>query len=439
MDTLEKRLNAPFADTIALMEQNDKSYFSNVKDFGKKAVSTGLMLTMLYAGTANLSASTDMSYESSPSVVEKEDANPSAGKKKKRSPLAVILGVGAGLVVGAALLLKGKGGEEAKQKYTAHLSGRNVENIDEVVGGDISFKLGNGTVVSGSNSSSLVLEGSNRIVDASVSGQGDYFPGYLVFTDESGAVLGYKDANGMKSFTVNDNQKVFIKYIKNAGFDIKLWGQCLNKNTVKGYDKDIPVGIMNDGSEPLASDYTNMNNVIAEFNKYSKKVKMVNVGKVTALVPDGITVRIGNYTPGHWEKYSGNNITNSEAFLRAGIGIGAYIEEQIQAALGGGDGPNPNWPGRDITNLNDFGKRAISLNYSGLPFGFVISGDSIPASIVSPMSVQSIQPGSFQGSPAFSPGSRSGSHYNSPGNKAGPVSRPKANDYRARKDFERER
>jgi hypothetical protein len=60
--------------------------------------------------------------------------------------------------------------------------------------------------------------------------------------------------------------------------------------------------------------------------------------------------------------------------------------------LGGGDGPFPNWPGTVASGLNDFGKRVISLNYSGLPFGFVISGDSIPAGVVSPMSVQSTQP-----------------------------------------------
>ena len=110
-----------------------------------------------------------------------EKAGTPVVKKHQKFPwLIVILGVAA-VGVGVYFLTKKKTPEQ--QKYTITVAGRNVENIDEVVGGDITFKLGNGTVVSGSNSSSLVFEGSNRIVDASVSGQGDYFPNDLIFRD----------------------------------------------------------------------------------------------------------------------------------------------------------------------------------------------------------------------------------------------------------------
>lgn len=372
----------------------------------KKILAAFVIIAFVWAGLAWAAESDTPQFQEKPGT-------PVVKKHKKFPVLLVLLGA---VAIGAGVyFLTKKKTQEPQQKYTITVAGRSVENIDEVVGGDITFKLDNGTTVSGSNSSSFVFDGSNKVVDASVSGQGDYFPGYLVFKDESGAVLGYKDANGMKSFTVSNNQKIFAEYIKNAGFDIKLLGQCLNKNTVKGYDKEIPIGIMNDGAEPVASDYTNLENVVSEFNKYSK-VKMVYVGKVNALLDKGITVRIGkNYFAGHWEKYNGNFITNSEVFLSPGANYGLHLEEEVQAALGGGDGPFPNWPGRTGQGLNAFGKRHISLNYS-LPFGFVISGDTIPASAVYPMSSSSLH-GAMQGSGAL-PGIRAPSHYNSPGNKA---------------------
>jgi hypothetical protein len=77
----------------------------------------------------------------------------------------------------------------------------------------------------------MVFEGSNRIVDASVSGQGDYFPNDLIFRDaDTGALLGKKDAKGFSSFTVNDGQKIRVEYIK-TGFDIELFKRCLDLAT----------------------------------------------------------------------------------------------------------------------------------------------------------------------------------------------------------------
>jgi hypothetical protein len=91
---LEKRINAPFKDTLELIGEN------RFKKKFNKVVSTGLMLSMLYLGTASLSASTanENSLESSTGYFEKADPNNGVKKKHKFPvwivPVAVAVGAG---------------------------------------------------------------------------------------------------------------------------------------------------------------------------------------------------------------------------------------------------------------------------------------------------------------------------------------------------------
>jgi len=444
MDTLEKRLNAPFADTIALMEQNNSSRFSYVKGLGKKAVSTGLMLGMLYAGTTQvLPSATDSYLESSTGYFEKADPN-NGVKKKKKGPWLWITAAAAAVAAAVVIATSGKEKPPVQQKYTVNLAGRNVEKLDEVVSGDITFKLSNGTTVSGSNSSNMVFEGSNKIVDASVSGQGDYFPNDLIFRDvDTGALLGKKDAKGFASFSVNDGQKIRVEYIK-TGFDIELFKKCLSLDVtpvVKRYDKAVVnVGIWNGGVDPSATDIKNLTDFIDKYNVIlDGKMKLNYIGKISAPLEDGMTYAIGkNVVPGHDETVVNNVITKSNFQSNSNADLALVLAEGDGAASARGDGGFPKTPYVDIAK-NDFtaeGKRVIHLHYC-LPAGYAPNGSMVSTSL---SSIASQQPGSFQGSGSAAGGSRSGSNYNSPGNKAGPVGKTARdrdssarNDYRARR------
>jgi hypothetical protein len=311
---------------------------------------------------------------------QEKEGTPIIKKHKKFPWLIVILGVAA-LGVGIYFLTKKK--SEDRVDYTVTLQGRNVENIDEVVSGNISFKLDNGTVVSGSNSSSLVLEGSNRIVDASVSGQGNYFPNDLIFKDaDTGEVLGKKDAKGFSSFAVKDGQKMRVDYIK-QGFDIELFKRCLSLDVtpvVKRYDKSVVnVGIMNGGIEPSATDIKNLTDFIDKYNTIlDGKMRLNYVGKVTTALTDGITYGIANTAPSHYETVVSDVITKSNFVTKSNVELAFVLEEGDGAASARGDGGFAKTPYVDIAT-NDFnaeGERVIHLQYC-LPVGYAPNGSTV--------------------------------------------------------------
>jgi hypothetical protein len=235
----------------------------------RKATVLTVLVAFVWAGLA-------WAGDSTPQFQEKA-GTPVVKKHHKFPWLVVALGAAA---VGAGVNFLVNYLSE-KNSCTVSVTGRNVENIDEVVDGDITFKLGNGKTVSGSNNSSFVFKGSDRIVDASVSGQGDFFPNDLIFKDaDSGEVLGKKDAKGFSSFSVKNGQKIRVEYIK-QGFDIELFKRCLDLSgvnpVIKRYDKSVVnVGIMNAGIEPSATDIKNLTDAVNIYNSILDGKMMLN-------------------------------------------------------------------------------------------------------------------------------------------------------------------
>ncbi len=477
MDTLEKRLKSPFADTIALMGQNDSSRFSYVKNLGKKAVSTGLMLSMLYASTASLSASTESSLESSTGYFEKADPN-SGVKKKKKGPLLWIAAGAAAIAAGVILATSKKGDDPVKKEYNVTFQNKDVVT-DAAVNGNLTVKLANGTTVSGSSGGQFRLVDSNSISDVVVTDAAGHYTGYAVFTDSDGNVLGYKDKNGMnKPFAVQDGKQYSVRLISDS-IDVKLLANCVgnqlngdvgdgtifNYNTSDGningvVEKKAAImkGTTDNPQDPTDYTVTTFKRALDMLNNIPhNRVKWKYVGIVTEKLSDGMTYFTKTVSPGGASNVSSSTINSSFFSARADAGLRVVLEESVNNGGSAifwdaegydghngqaspyisiyGDPNNPTWENN--------AQYAIALSNGPLPRGFKLSTNSVPASQASSLMSQPFEnsftaPFSRARVEGSLSGTKSGSHYNSPGNKAGPVERPSAaRDSSVRKDYER--